>query len=30
MKWLLIWLGLNYIPLTVAVIIYIIKGGHRD
>jgi len=30
MTWLLIWLGLNYLPLFVGVIIYIIKGSRND
>jgi hypothetical protein len=30
MTWLLIWLGLNYLPLLVGVIIYTIKGNKND
>jgi len=30
MTWLLIWLGLNFVPLLVAVIIAVIKGSRND
>jgi hypothetical protein len=30
MTWLLIWLGLNYVPLLIAVIIAVIKGNRND
>lgn len=30
MKLIALWLALNYFPVLVAVIIYLIKGGHRD
>lgn len=30
MTWLLIWLGLNFVPLFIAVMIAVIKGSRND